>query len=115
MAPPSGYTASQLIFDDQFCGTSLDATKWHPYMASKGSNGYPWNDNGAGGSGMGAGGYDSEYFEPSQDAVSFGLSISALHGLGGVWLQLDLGRRLHLRELRVHWRLPADRDAGAWR
>lgn len=30
MAPPSGYSASQLIFEDRFTSTSLDTSKWNP-------------------------------------------------------------------------------------
>ena len=43
MAPPAGYSAQQLIFDDQFSGTSLDTTKWNTYL---GAQGIRWNDHG---------------------------------------------------------------------
>ena len=39
MSPPAGYTAQQLIFDDQFSGTSLDTTKWNTYLGARGSPG----------------------------------------------------------------------------
>ena len=41
--PPSGYTTQQMIFDDQFSGTSLDTTKWNTYL---GAQGIVWNDHG---------------------------------------------------------------------
>ena len=37
MAAPTGYSASQLIFDDQFIGTSLDTSKWNTYSGSRGA------------------------------------------------------------------------------
>ena len=42
MSTPAGYTAQQMIFDDQFSGTTLDATKWMRSWAQ----GTAWNDNG---------------------------------------------------------------------
>ena len=40
---PAGYTAQQMIFDDQFSGTSLDTTKWNTYL---GAQGIVWNNRG---------------------------------------------------------------------
>ena len=49
MSPPPGYSSQQLIFDDQFKGTTLDTSKWTPEMAGQGSSGW-WSgyDWGAG-------------------------------------------------------------------
>ena len=33
MAPPAGYSGGQLIFDDQFSGTSLNSAHWNTFMA----------------------------------------------------------------------------------
>ena len=44
MAAPTGYSASQLIFDDQFTGTSLDTSKWNTYLGAEGQR---WNDEGS--------------------------------------------------------------------
>ena len=52
LSPPAGYTSSDLVFQDDFSGTTLDST-WHPYITSNAANGAPWNSNGAGGSGGG--------------------------------------------------------------
>ena len=43
MRAPAGYTSQQMIFDDQFSGTSLDTTKWNTYL---GAQGIVWNDRG---------------------------------------------------------------------
>ena len=43
MSPPAGYTTQQMIFDDQFSGTSLDTTKWNTYL---GAQGIAWNNYG---------------------------------------------------------------------
>src|SRR5262249_36789105 len=43
MPPPPGYSSSQLIFEDQFAGTTLDLSKWVTYL---GSNGAVWNGGG---------------------------------------------------------------------
>jgi hypothetical protein len=32
LPPPSGYTSSQLIFEDQFTSATLDTTKWNPWL-----------------------------------------------------------------------------------
>ena len=43
MSAPAGYTSRQMIFEDQFSGTSLDTTKWNAYLGAQGT---PWNDHG---------------------------------------------------------------------
>ena len=76
LSTPAGFTASDLVFQDDFSGTTLDST-WHPYITSNAANGVPWNTNGAGGSGQGNT-YDSEYDMPSQVSVNNGtLALTA--------------------------------------
>ena len=74
MPPPPGYTGSQLIFEDQFAGNTLDSSKWTTYMAGQG--GSCWNCSGlpAGDSAAGTGTHET-YFSPSQDVVNGGLSL----------------------------------------
>jgi hypothetical protein len=43
MSVPAGYTTQQMIFDDQFSGTTLDATKWSAFLGAQGN---VWNNNG---------------------------------------------------------------------
>jgi beta-glucanase (GH16 family) len=71
LSAPAGYTSSNLVFQESFSGTALDSV-WHPYITSNAANGWPWNDNGAGGSGPG-GIYDADYDMASQVTVSDGL------------------------------------------
>jgi beta-glucanase (GH16 family) len=71
-----------MIFDDRFTGTTLDGSKWNTYIASKASNGYPWNSNGTGGSGGAPNGNNAAYFEPSQVSVNNGLNLNAVSGSG---------------------------------
>jgi beta-glucanase (GH16 family) len=76
LSTPAGYSASDLVFQDDFSGTTLDNT-WHPYITSNAANGAPWNSNGAGGSG-GGNALDVEYDMPSQVSVNNGtLDITA--------------------------------------
>ncbi len=78
MAAPTGYSASQLVFDDQFTGTSLDTSKWNTYLGAEGQR---WNDEG---------GLPAPYsgpntpitnegamFGPSQVSVDNGLTLTA--------------------------------------
>src|SRR5579872_2534022 len=44
MAPPRGYTAGQLVFDDQFPGTSLNSAHWSAAMSGQGDS--AWNTDG---------------------------------------------------------------------
>ena len=44
LAAPAGYTKQQLIFDDQFSGTELDASKWNSYVGAQGER---WDDHGS--------------------------------------------------------------------
>jgi beta-glucanase (GH16 family) len=76
LSVPAGFTASNLVFQDDFTGTTLDST-WHTYITSNAAKGAPWNSNGAGGSG-GGNALDVEYDMPSQVSVNNGaLDITA--------------------------------------
>jgi beta-glucanase (GH16 family) len=76
---PQGYTTADLEFEDTFNGTSLDPTKWNPYMTSNSARGVPWNTNGHGGSGMQNPSViaNQEYYLPSQATVNGGLDLMA--------------------------------------
>ena len=75
MAPPAGYSAGQLIFDDQFLGASLDSAHWNTFMSGQGDA--PWNSDGlpAGDSAAGTR-FHQTYFSPSQVAVNDGLTLT---------------------------------------
>ena len=74
MAPPAGYTASQMYFDDQFTGTSLNSSNWTPEV----DPGTVW-DNADFGSGYSTGGKTNEaaYFSSAQASVDNGLTLTA--------------------------------------
>ncbi len=84
LSPPSGYSNGQLIFDDQFTGTSLDTTKWNTYL---GAAGITWNDHGVLPSPLsgpndlshGGTGDNAEMYSPSQVSVDNGLTLTAVH------------------------------------
>ncbi len=77
LSAPSGYTSSDLVFQEDFSGTTLGGT-WHNYITSNAAKGAPWNSNGSGGSGPG-GKFDADYDMPSQVAVSNGtLNLTAV-------------------------------------
>ena len=82
MTPPTGYSPSQLIFDDQFSGTRLDTSKWNTYM---GSSGGVWNDLGTFASPYSGpnGGTDAEMYAPSQVSVDNGLTLTATRNTSG--------------------------------
>jgi beta-glucanase (GH16 family) len=75
MAPPAGYSASQLIFDDKFSGTSLNSAHWNTFMGGQGDS--IWNTEGlpAGDSAAGTH-FHQTYFSPSQVTVSDGLTLT---------------------------------------
>jgi beta-glucanase (GH16 family) len=75
MAPPAGYSASQLIFDDQFSGPSLNSAHWNTFMGGQG--GQFWNSDGlpAGDSAPGTF-FHQTYFSPSQVRVNDGLTLT---------------------------------------
>jgi beta-glucanase (GH16 family) len=70
----------QLLFSDNFTGTSLDGSRWNPYITSRAVDGRPWNDpspdRGAGGAPVGCR-FDAEYYLPDQVRVSHGLDLVA--------------------------------------
>ena len=79
MKAPAGYTAQQMIFDDQFSGTSLDTTKWNTYL---GAQGIVWNNRGhlpSPYSGPNNAPFTNEaaMFGPSQVSVNDGLTLTA--------------------------------------
>ena len=78
MSAPTGYTAQQMIFDDQFSGTTLDATKWSAFLGAQGS---AWNDHGnlpAPYSGPNTPiTFNAAMFGPSQVGVDNGLTLTA--------------------------------------
>jgi hypothetical protein len=79
MSPPPGYTNQQMIFEDQFAGTTLDATKWTPLLGAQGriwdDRGHlPWPYSGPNVSGAGT---EAAMFGPSQVAVDNGLTLTA--------------------------------------
>src|SRR5579859_4118304 len=43
MAPPAGYSAGQLVFDDQFSGRSLNPARWSARMGGQGDQ--AWNSD----------------------------------------------------------------------
>jgi beta-glucanase (GH16 family) len=75
LAPPAGYSASQLILDDHFSGTSLNSAHWNTFMAGQG--GQFWNSDGlpAGDSAPGTF-FHQTYFSPSQVRVNDGLTLT---------------------------------------
>ena len=74
---PAGFTASNLVFSDNFSGGSLNASSWNTYMAS--SQYGVWFPNVSGGSALARpGSYNSEYDMPSQVSVNNGLTLTAV-------------------------------------
>lgn len=78
-AVPSGFSASQLVFQDGFTGSVLNSSKWNTFVTSKAAGGWPWNNGPNGGSGVAnaSNQFDAEYDVPSQVSVSNGLSLQA--------------------------------------
>jgi beta-glucanase (GH16 family) len=76
---PPGFSASTLQFEDRFSGVHLDPRRWVPFIASRASEGRPWNADGQGGSGLSSPGSFSnqEYDLPSQIHVHGALVIEA--------------------------------------
>ena len=75
LGPPAGYSASQLILDDHFSGTSLNSAHWNTFMGGQG--GQFWNSDGlpAGDSAPGTF-FHQTYFSPSQVRVDDGLTLT---------------------------------------
>jgi beta-glucanase (GH16 family) len=74
---PAGFTANELVFDDNFLGNTLNSSYWNSYMTSNSTKGGPWDSNGNGGSGLG-GPYDADYDMPYEVAVDNGLTLNAV-------------------------------------
>src|SRR5215469_12956057 len=75
MAPPAGYSAGQLIFDDQFSGTSLNSAHWSTFMGGQGNA--IWNSDGLAPGDSAAGTQSHQtYFSPSQVTVNDGLTLT---------------------------------------
>ena len=79
MSAPAGYTAQQMIFDDQFSGTSLDTTKWNTFL---GAQGIVWNNIGSlplpySGPNVPGDGTRQRCSGPSQVSVNNGLTLTA--------------------------------------
>src|SRR5271165_1964028 len=77
LSAPSGFSAGDLVFNDNFSGTSLNSASWNTYITSS-NTGQPWNSNGQGGSGVGGYGVEADYFMPSQVSVNNGLTLTAV-------------------------------------
>ncbi len=75
MAPPAGYSADQVIFDDQFTGTSINSDHWNTVVGGQGDP--IWNSGGlpAGDSAAGTRVHQT-YFSPSQVTVNNGLTLT---------------------------------------
>jgi Glycosyl hydrolases family 16 len=81
MSVPPGYANQQLIFDDQFSGTTLDTTKWTTYL---GAQGIVWNDKGNiplpdSAPNVIGNGIEAAMFAPTQVSVNNGLTLTAQH------------------------------------
>ena len=79
LSAPSGYTSQQMIFDDQFSGTTLDTTKWTSYLGAQGA---VWNNRGSlpspySGPNVPGAGNEAAMFGPSQVNVDDGLTMRA--------------------------------------
>jgi beta-glucanase (GH16 family) len=75
MAPPTGYSAGQLVFDDQFTGTSLNSAHWNTVMRGQGNSSWNSDDLPAGDSAAGTNVHQT-YFSPRQVTVNNGLDLT---------------------------------------
>jgi hypothetical protein len=83
LSMPAGFTANELVFDDNFSGTTLNPSYWNAFMTSNSTKGDPWDSNGNGGSGLG-GPYDADYDMPYEVSVDNGLTLNAVRqSVGG--------------------------------
>jgi len=76
VSAPPGYTANDLVFSDNFSGSSLSSS-WVPYITSVSNQGEPWNSYDDIHSGMGDT-YNAEYMSANQVSVNNGLSLTAV-------------------------------------
>jgi beta-glucanase (GH16 family) len=121
MAPPAGYSAGQLIFDDQFSGTSLNSAHWNSFMTGQGDQ--TWNSRGlpAGDSAAGTQSHQT-YFSPSQVTVNNGLTLTMVPdttysslGYGYRSGVVTTGHKFILRSGYVQIKAKmSDASAGGW-
>ena len=80
LPPPTGFSASDLVFQDSFSGTSLNSADWNTFMTSNAAHGAAWFGDGNGGSAIGNNqtSFDAEYDRPSQISVDNGLTLTAV-------------------------------------
>ncbi len=77
LTTPTGFTAQNLVFADNFSGTSLNTNSWNTCMTSNSTQGGPWDSNGNGGSGVG-GPNNADYDMPYEVSVNNGLTLNAV-------------------------------------
>lgn len=121
MAPPAGYSAGQLIFDDQFSGTSLNSAHWNTFMVGQGD--HKWNPGGLPGGDSAAGTFFHQtYFSPSQVRVNDGLTLTMVPdtkysslGYGYRSGVVTTGDKFTLRSgyVQIKAKMP-DASLGAW-
>ena len=121
IAPPAGYSAGQLIFDDQFSGTSLNSAHWNGFMTGQGDQ--TWNSDGlpAGDSAAGTQSHQT-YFSPSQVTVDNGLTLTMVPdtkysslGYGYRSGVVTTGHKFILRSGYVQIKAKmSDASAGGW-
>jgi beta-glucanase (GH16 family) len=84
LTTPPGYSANELIWQDNFSGTTLDASKWNEFMTSIASNGQPWNEVSVNGTTYSAiappNSVNAEVDSPNLVSVDNGLSLGATPG-----------------------------------
>lgn len=75
MAPPAGYSAAQVVFDDPFSGQSLNRAHWSARMGGQGDP--AWNSDHLPAGDTAAGAYFHQtYFSPAQVRVNDGLTLT---------------------------------------
>src|SRR5208337_3933855 len=77
LSAPAGFSANNLVFEDNFTGSSLNSADWNNFMTGINTQGAPWDSNGEGGSGVG-GVYDADYDMPNEVSVNNGLTLNAV-------------------------------------
>lgn len=85
---PTHGPSPKLLFFDKFTGTSLDNSKWNPYVTSRAVNGRPWNDPQPHpmGDNVGVGClYSASYYLASQVVVNDGLALTASRSSTSGW------------------------------
>jgi len=100
---------------------SIDLTQWSTYITNYAAHGFPWNSDNAGGSSIGSGLYNDEYFLPSHiDRTSGIVAITATPGAtepGYSWTSGVLSSYGHASFLggyiQIEARIP-DTTTGAW-